>query len=221
MTVLELGTLGNWRVAVEGKSENPILNKIYTLNGSPEDCVDAYKDWAKSYEKDTVDDMGYVAPAIVAEKLESLVDGEAKVLDAGCGTGLAGEEMSKRGFEKIDGMDISPDMLDLAREKGAYTDLRVEDMTKPLSYDTNAYDAVTCVGTFTHAHVGPKGFDELIRITKPGGLIVATVHADVWEDGYQEHFRELEEAGTAKVRSIENAPYHLHECRLCVLEAAA
>ena len=148
----------------------------------------------------------------------SLGDTSKVVLDAGCGTGLAGAELAKRGFETVDGMDISPEMLGIAREKNAYRDLRIEDMTGPLSYETDAYDAVSCVGTFTHAHVGPKGFDELIRITKPGGLVIATVHENVWPDGYEEHFETIEKSGRATVKSIEESPYHLDKCRLCVLE---
>lgn len=91
-------------------------------------------------------------------------------------------------------------------------------MTGPLSYESDAYDGVICVGTFTHAHVGPKGFDELVRITRPGGVIVATVHEDVWPDGYQAHFDALEEADKVTVKEAEEADYHLNKCRLCVLE---
>lgn len=202
-------------------SDNPILNRVYTMKGGPDDCRGAYKDWAESYDKDTVEDMGYIAPRIVAEKLESLVRPVAVVLDAGCGTGLAGAELAQRGFSAVDGMDISPEMLDIARGKEVYRDLRVADMTGPLNYDTGAYDAVTCVGTFTHAHVGPKGFDELIRVTRPSGYVVATVHEDVWGDGYEAHFSALERSGRARVKSVEEAPYHLHGCRLCVLSPAA
>tara|TARA_B100001179_G_C18559746_1_gene389977 strand:+ start:50 stop:673 length:624 start_codon:yes stop_codon:yes gene_type:complete len=206
---------------MEKASENPILNRIYTLKGEPDEVRDAYKDWAQTYEKDTVEDMGYIAPAVVADKIAALMPDAKLVLDAGCGTGLAGVELSQRGFKTIDGMDISPDMLDMAREKEVYRNLQVEDMTGPLSYESNTYDAVSCVGTFTHAHVGPKGFNELLRITKPEGMVVATVHEDVWDDGYQEHFKALEAAGKARVTSIEDAAYHLHGCKLCVLQPLA
>lgn len=201
-------------------SKNPILKKIYTMTGGAEECVATYKEWAATYEKDTVDDMGYVAPAVVASKLAEIVTPGAVVLDAGCGTGLTGQELQSLGIETVDGMDISPDMLDIAATKDAYRDLRVQDMTGTLDYETNTYDATTCAGTFTHAHVGPEGFDELLRITKPGGPVVATVHEDVWDDGYEAHFKALERAGAATVKSIEIAPYHLNQCRLCVLEAA-
>ena len=200
-------------------SKNPILNKVYTMKGGPDDCVDAYRDWASTYEKDTVEDMGYVAPTVVADTLAGLVTPNATILDAGCGTGLTGAALRERGIKTIDGMDISPEMLDIARAKDAYRDLRIQDMTGKLDYETDAYDATTCVGTFTHAHVGPQGFNELVRITRAGGPIVATVHEDVWPDGYEEHFAALERDGAAMIRSIEEAPYHLHKCRLCVLEA--
>lgn len=200
-------------------SRNPILNRIYNLQGGPEECRDAYKDWAQSYDEDTVEGMGYVAPGVMADKIASLLQPDAVILDAGCGTGLAGEALAGRGFKTIDGMDISPDMLEVARGKGAYRTLQTEDMTSPLSYETNTYHAVMCVGTFTHAHVGPRGFDELVRITRPGGPIVATVHEEVWGDGYEAHFARLEAAGAARLGGIEDAPYHLNTCKLVALYA--
>lgn len=199
-------------------SKNPILERIYNLEGGPEENREAYKDWADSYDKDTVEGMGYVAPAVTADKVKGLVKADAVILDAGCGTGLAGAELAKRGFKTIDGMDLSPEMLDVARDKNAYRNLQPQDMTQPLSYESDSYDAVVCVGTFTHAHVGPKGFNELVRITRKGGPIVATVHEEVWGDGYEAHFAKLEEDGLAKVVEIEEAPYHLNKCKLVTLE---
>lgn len=202
------------------KSENEILDRIYNLSGDPEECRDAYKVWAENYDIDTVDGMGYVAPAVASDKLRALhPDTAIRILDAGCGTGLAGLELSKRGYVHIDGMDLSPDMLSLARRKEVYEDLREADMTETLDYPDNAYDAIICVGAFTHAHVGPKGFDELVRITRSGGSIVATVHEDVWdEDQYPTHLKALEASGQVKIREADEADYHVHKCRLVVLE---
>lgn len=200
------------------KSKNAILDRIYNLSGQPDDCVDAYKDWADTYEQDTVDGMNYVAPRVAAQRLAGLVKPGAEILDAGCGTGLAGVELAALGFTTIDGMDISPDMLDQARKKAVYRNLQVEDMTRTLSYGDEAYDAVVCVGTFTHAHVGPAGFDELIRITRPGAPIVATVHEDVWPDGYDAHFKALETDGRARVNSISEEAYHINRCKLVTLD---
>lgn len=202
------------------KSENEILNRIYNLSGDPEETRDAYKDWAENYEGDTVDGMGYVAPVVASDKLHTLLpDTSIRILDAGCGTGLAGVELKKRGYQNVDGMDLSPDMLMMARRKDVYGDLREADMTEKLDYPDNMYDAIICVGAFTHAHVGPKGFDELVRITRHGGGIIATVHEDVWDaERYAEHLQGLEASGKAKIREADEADYHVHKCRLVVLE---
>ena len=42
---------------------------------------------------------------------------EAKIVDFGCGTGLMGIELKKRGFNNIYGLDGSQDMLNIAKEK--------------------------------------------------------------------------------------------------------
>ena len=43
-----------------------------------------------------------------------------KILDFACGTGLIGKYLKEYGFSLIEGMDISPGMLEQAREKYAY-----------------------------------------------------------------------------------------------------
>ena len=202
------------------KSKNEILDRIYNLSGEPDECVCAYKDWAGTYDEDTLGGMNYVGPRVAAAHLAKLLNPSAMVLDAGCGTGLVGVELADLGFKTIDGLDISAEMLSQASKKGPYRNLQREDMTQPLSYNTAAYDAVICVGTFTHAHVGPKGFNELIRVTKAGGPLVATIHEEVWSDGYEEHFKHLEAEGIASVKSISDEAYHINRCKLVTLEVA-
>ena len=41
----------------------------------------------------------------------------------GCGTGLVGLYLAEKGFSKIDGIDASPGMLDMARDKDVYDNL--------------------------------------------------------------------------------------------------
>lgn len=201
---------------------NPILDRLYSMKGGPQACRDIYADWAGDYDRDTVG-FGYVGPAVAADKLASMVDGAAEVLDAGCGTGLAGVELAARGVRTIDGLDVSSDMLDVARGKGVYRDLATADMTARLGVADDRYDGVICVGVFTNGHVGPAAFDELVRVTKPGGMIVATVHENVWAtEGYARRLEALAHRGAVRIREAAVAPYHEKEgykCRLCVLEA--
>lgn len=68
---------------------------------------------------------------------------------------------------------------------------------------------MTCVGTLTHGHVDPSpALEEFIRITKPGGLIVATIIDDIWAThGYEAEVKRLHDTGLAEVLSTESKAY--------------
>lgn len=191
------------------------------MTGDPDEARDVYADWAESYDKDTLDAFGYVGPRLVAEKLREYAAPDAVILDAGCGTGLAGEELDRAGFSIVDGIDLSEEMLAVAKAKNVYRKLAPADMTAPLDLPNDSYDAVVCAGVFTSGHIGPEGFDELVRVARPGGTIVATVHENVWQDGYPEHFAQLAGQGLVRVRETAETDYHRnagYRCRMCVLE---
>lgn len=201
---------------------NPLLRRVYALDGDKEETRRVYAEWAEQYDRDTLDGMGYVAPGLVAKELAGLVAKDAKVLDAGCGTGLAGVELKKLGFTNIDGIDLSREMLDVAREKGAYDTLAEADMTVPLEIADDSYDAAISVGVFTSGHVKPKALDELARVTRTGGLLVVTVHEKVWEaDSYPDYLEDMEKRGLVNIQAAKEAPYHRNEgyhCQICILE---
>jgi hypothetical protein len=54
---------------------------------------------------------------------------------------------------------------------------------------------VISTGVFTSGHVGAEGLDELIRITRPGGMIVLTVKMAVWDAGFADRLQVLEADG--------------------------
>jgi len=199
------------------------LRKIYSVQG-PDDCVDAYQDWARGYEDDVVGRFGYVAPKVAAETFARFVSDPATViLDAGCGTGLAGVELAASGFTTIDGLDISPAMLAEAKAQGVYRALVEGDMTRPLpQLATDAYGAVISVGTFTHGHVGTEGLAELLRVTRPGGMVCLTINDGVYDDyGFQAAFDGLERDGTAEVLENRHEDYLRDQdigCRLVTLK---
>ncbi|MBZ8132979.1 class I SAM-dependent methyltransferase [Afifella sp. IM 167] len=205
-------------------ADNPLLRRVYALGGDLEETRSVYADWAKSYDEDTTQGMGYVAPAIAAAALADRVGPQAHILDAGCGTGLVGEELKRRGVSRIDGIDLSEGMLDVAAGKEVYSSLSVADMTQPLDIAPDSYDAAISVGVFTSGHVGPEAIADLARVVKPQAPIVLTVHEDVWDkDGYAAHLQAMEAAGTLRINGLVEAPYHRKEgysCRLCLLAAA-
>ncbi|WP_328302684.1 class I SAM-dependent DNA methyltransferase [Actinomycetospora sp. NBC_00405] len=202
---------------------NPYLERAYGLRG-PDDAREFYDEWAAEYDADLADDtQGYVAPELAAETLVRVAGTGVTVLDAGCGTGLVGAALAQRGIDVIDGVDVSPGMLERARATGAYRSLEPADLTRPLPTPADAYDAVVCVGTLTHGHVGPEALAEFVRLTRPGGSVVATVLDDVWESGgYRAETDRLVDAGVAELVSADVTPYRSGvgvEARMLVLTA--
>ena len=64
------------------------------------------------------------------------------VLDAGCGTGLAGQALRDAEFGgRLLGVDLSPDSVSLAI-RGVYGDVAVGDLQQPLEYDDDSVDGV-------------------------------------------------------------------------------
>ncbi|WP_054030273.1 class I SAM-dependent DNA methyltransferase [Desulfatitalea tepidiphila] len=159
-----------------------------------EDLAEAYRKWCALYDRDTVKVMGYVGPQTAAAMLDAYLDSKScRVLDAGCGTGLVGEFLRSFGYNHIDAMDYSPDMLGEAEKKGVYNRLIQADMNDKLNIPDDCYDATICVGTFTYAHVGPHAFEELVRVTRPGGYICFTIRDGAYQDyNYREKMLDLE-----------------------------
>lgn len=143
------------------------------LTGEP--VADAYDAWAQSYESD-LQEQGYVAPDNVAKAVKQYCDAPlARVLDIGCGTGLIGKRLTQFGFSNVDGIDISPQMLELARASGAYKQLITADLSKALPVKTKSYDLVVSSGTLETAHIGASALPELVRLARPGGLLCLSI----------------------------------------------
>ena len=165
-------------------------------SGSKEELGHRYDEWAGEYDKDITDDFGYLGPTRAAEVFAKHAPSESVVLDAGAGTGLVGVELARLDFGTIDAIDLSQGMLDEAERKGVYRGLRQMDMTEPLDIPDDAYDSCICVGTLTFGHVPASAIDELVRVTKSGGVFVYTLRPDLLDShGFAAKHAELESAG--------------------------
>ncbi|MEM7299763.1 MAG: class I SAM-dependent methyltransferase [Pseudomonadota bacterium] len=160
------------------------LKQAYSLQ-SPEDARALYRDWAETYDTGFAEANGYIYPFEVARiAVDHLDPGSGHVLDVGAGTGLvaiAMQKMSGTDGPEIDGLDISPEMLAIARRQGCYRKTLVADLTKPLDIPDASYGGVVSAGTFTHGHVGPDAIDELLRITRSGGVLILGINAELYE----------------------------------------
>ena len=207
------------------KNTKSMISTIYnTLHAA--DLVELehiYKNWAKKYEDDVINLAGYVGHLITSELLLSyLSNTQAKILDAGCGTGLVGEILNKNEYKDLIGVDFSQEMLNIAKQKKVYQSLELVDLTKKLDYEDNLFDAVICAGTFTCGHVGPEALREMIRITKWGGYICFTVRKQEWEASpYRQIINDLEKSQAWQKLEHITKEYNVKEgvsCQLCLYQ---
>ena len=155
--------------------------------------TEVYRDWAKKYDYDNDHVLGTVSqPKSVSLLSTRLKDKTAKIIDVGCGTGLVGEKLKAKDFINFDGLDISKDMLSIAKSRG-YRNLFLGSLNKQLPVFDDAYDAAMCIGVFTHGHVSSDRFNELCRIVKPGGYVCFTINEGVFEEyGFKEMIAEFQ-----------------------------
>lgn len=96
------------------------------------------------------------------------------VLDVATGTGQQAFAFAKRGYDVI-GVDLTKSMLDIARKhnKGGLVKFEAADATH-LRFEENRFD-VSCISFALHdmpLRIGEKVLQEMVRVTKPGGIIV-------------------------------------------------
>ena len=170
------------------------LNDAYSVK-TPEDNIKLYKVWASSYDDDFAKKNDYRSPVLISNYYDKYSNkNDVPVLDVGAGTGLIAEVMNKKNTIDIDAIDISPEMLESAKSKNCYNKLLEADLTKNLDIDNNYYGAIVSAGTFTHGHIGPNALDELLRISKPSGLFVITIHSKVYvNQNFEQKFQDITE----------------------------
>jgi SAM-dependent methyltransferase len=138
------------------------------------DVRSGYGEWATTYEQ-TVED------AMDIELLEQLeqVSWSGEAADLGCGTGRTGAWLRERGVEAIDGVDLTPEMLEVARSRGVHRRL-VEADVASTGLGSAEYDLVVTSLVDEHlADVRPL-YEEAFRLARPGGTYVLV--------GFHPHF---------------------------------
>jgi SAM-dependent methyltransferase len=171
------------------------LETVYH-SSSREDLAKTYDQWAATYDAD-MHDIGYVHPAIIVGLVARYVPQmNAAILDAGVGTGTIGQLLNILGYSNLLGIDMSDGMLARAAERKIYVGLRNQILGAALDFETASIDCIVSTGTFTTGHAPASAFDELVRITKPGGHLIFTVGTTVWsEAGFENKIGELQSAG--------------------------
>lgn len=137
---------------------------------------EGYGEWAASYE-DTVLD---VMDLRLLGRLTS-VDwpNVEQAADLGCGTGRTGAWLKAVGIRAIDGIDLTPEMLERARAKAVYRHLEIGDVAAT-GFEAGGYDLVINCLVDEHLPNLTGLYQEARRLSRPGGGFVLV--------GYHPHF---------------------------------
>lgn len=173
------------------------LDAVYAATG-PAEIAQHYDRWAATYDAD-MSAVGYRHPTIALSLLTRyLPRGASPILDAGAGTGLIGAWLKLVGYPRVEGLDISEGMLAVAARRGVYDKLHNAALGGSLPFETGAFAGIVSVGVFTSGHVGAEGLDEIIRICRPGGIIVLTVKTTLLNESMAARLADLEASGQLK-----------------------
>jgi SAM-dependent methyltransferase len=138
------------------------------------DVRSGYGEWVATYEQTVQDAMDIE----LLEGLES-VRWSGEAADLGCGTGRTGAWLRDQGVEAVDGVDLTPEMLEVARTRGAHRRL-VEADVASTGLGSEEYDLVVTSLVDEHlADLRPL-YSEAFRLARRGGAYVLV--------GYHPHF---------------------------------
>jgi len=150
------------------------------------DVRTGYREWVPTYE-DTVQDAMDIA--LLDELSGPPWDRVRRAADLGCGTGRTGAWLREHGVASIDGVDLTPEMLDVARERGPH-DRLVEGDVADTGLDGGAYDLVIASLVDEHLEDLKPLYREAWRLAEPGAwLVLVAFHPHfIMATGMPTHF---------------------------------
>lgn len=113
------------------------------------------------------------------EKIGKNLDSFRDILDFGCGCGrtlLWFEDRSRS--SNLYGTDIDAEAISWCRDNLDFAAFGVNDPLPPLRQPSGKFDLVYAISVFTHLNEEYqfRWLEELRRVTKPGGIVLLTVH---------------------------------------------
>ncbi|MEI6475462.1 MAG: ubiquinone/menaquinone biosynthesis methyltransferase [Planctomycetota bacterium] len=128
------------------------------------------------------------------------IDATSRVLNVACGTGDLAEAFADAGAAAVTGVDFTPEMLAIARDKGAKNDSEQRGAalhaTKPsskpvrtavsyhqgdamqLAFPDQSFDVVSIAFGIRNVAVPTRALEEFFRVLRPGGRLVVLEFAD-------------------------------------------
>jgi len=164
---------------------DPVLNAYYLASVgqaeappvAPRDYVEQLFDgYAEQFDGSLVQQLNYRAPEVLADRLRAFGRRFEHALDLGCGTGRCGPLLQPLAA-RIDGVDLSSNMLARARAQGVYAQMAQADVAEFLAGTPDRYDLVLAADVFIYLGSLEAVFAGVAGVLRAGGLFCFTVEA--------------------------------------------
>ncbi|KAK3873955.1 hypothetical protein Pcinc_021068 [Petrolisthes cinctipes] len=187
---------------------------------TPEQVAAKYDDWSSNYEE--MLNNRYKAPHIAVDEIANLVPEDQRknirVMDVAAGTGLVGIKLREIGFKNIDALEPSEGMIQLLKDTGVYN-LKYQEFIGhgKSTVPADTYDLVVIAGGMGHSHIPVSGVDDLVRVAKPGGLVVIVMRLEFltaveeYRDKLEPYLDQLEQRGVWHKESRKIVPNYFFE----------
>jgi predicted TPR repeat methyltransferase len=145
-----------------------------------------FSDYAPRFDEHLTKNLGYRAPALIAEALSAVASDHrfASAVDLGCGTGLMGEALQGR-VDHLTGIDLSAAMIAKARDRGLYDRLMVGDAAAMLDRDPpGVSDLIVAADALVYVGDLAPLFGALARALTSDGLFAFSVET-CEDDGFK------------------------------------
>jgi len=118
---------------------------------------------------------------------------DARILEIGCNRGYLLHALQESGYRKLEGVDLSPGEVDLARELTGLEGLHAGDAVDLLRQREGAYDAIVFKAVLEH--VPREGLEPFLgavaRALAPGGVVLCEVPNMDWYAAAHERFMDV------------------------------
>lgn len=165
------------------------------MNNKKRVNIDFYEN-KRNYNQEVISEKELQADYFLSRIGTEYIKKGSKVLDVGCGTGIIGAKIQSRLKASVVGMDLSQEMVKVAKKNGIET--KTVDLDQRWPFNSSSFDCVIIVQVLEHVFNPDNLIQESRRVLKTGGcLIVTTPNLAAWFNrillllGFQPFFTEV------------------------------
>ncbi len=189
------------------------------MNRHSQSVAQFFDGFASTYDR-AIRAISYFMPDFLNTRLSQLDVAPRVILDAACGTGLAGKILKQRfPSATLYGCDISAKMLAQAAQKGVYDQLQVGNLDDPLDqYSDGQFDLVVCLGAVEFLESPEQAMSELFRVLRAGGVACVSFEEFAENDAGKPRRTQANEQVQGCAYSIAESTSMLEHCGFAIHE---